>query len=155
MIQTPDFQGVHYWRRLQWAKDNIPPFHTEYCVVYEDDMDEPAKVMHPDPNWMACAMNGGIVPPIETILAMKEDEKRPDFKKHTLGSVRDATKPCDAMTEKEAVEYQIMQSVPKEVWSTWDKGNYPKMVICRTEDLPKNRKWRNSWKINTDLETKQ
>ena len=59
------------------------------------------------------------------------------------------------MTEKEAVEYQIMQSVPKEVWSTWDKGNYPKMVICRTEDLPKNRKWRNSWKINTDLETKQ
>ena len=103
-MQTPNFQGVHYWNRLQWAKDNLEPFQTQYCVVYEDDVDKPAHVMHPDPNWMACALQGGIVPPIETILAMKEEAESPDFKKHTLGPVRDAAKPCDAMTEEEAVE---------------------------------------------------
>ena len=27
--------------------------------------DEPAKVTHPDPNWMACALQGGILPPVE------------------------------------------------------------------------------------------
>ena len=151
-MQTPNFHGVHYWNRLQWAKDNLEPFRTEYCVIYEDDMDEPAKVMHPDPNWMAAALNGGIVPPIETILLMREDASRPDFKKHTLGYVRDNAKPCDAMTEKEAVEYQIMQSIPKEVWSSWNEGNYPKMVICKKDQLPKTRLWRNTWKINTELE---
>ena len=146
-MQTPNFQGVHYWKRLQWAKDNLQPFHTEYCVVYEEDIDEPAKVMHPDPNWMACAINGGIVPPIETILAMKEDEQRPDFKKHTLGPKRDAAKPCDAMTEKEAVEYQIMQSVPTEVWSTLNEGNRPKLKIIRRSQLPKTRQFRNAWRL--------
>ena len=152
-MQTPNFQGVHYWNRLQWAKDNLEPFQTQYCVVYEDDVDKPAHVMHPDPNWMACALQGGIVPPIETILALKEEAESPDFKEHTLGPVRDEAKPCDPMTEEDAVEYQIMQSIPKRVWRTWDKGNYPKMVICRREDLPKTREWRNAWKINTDLET--
>ena len=39
-MQTPNFQGVHYWNRLQWAKDNLEPFRTEYCVIYEDDMDD-------------------------------------------------------------------------------------------------------------------
>ena len=151
-MQTPNFQGVKYWKRLQWAKDNLNPFSTEYCVVYEEDIDEPAKIMHPDPNWMAAALQGGIVPPIETVLALKEDEKRPDFKKHTLGSKRDAAKPCDAMTEEDAVEYQIMQSLPKEVWSSWNEGNYPKMVICKKDQLPKTRLWRNTWKINTELE---
>ena len=146
-MQTPNFQGVHYWRRLQWAKDNLQPFHTEYCVVYEEDIDEPAKIMHPDPNWMACAINGGIVPPIETILAMKEDAQRPDFKKHTLGPVRDNARPCDPMTEEEAVEYQIMQSLPKEVWSVWDDSNRPKLKIIRRSQLPATRQWRNGWRL--------
>ena len=146
-MQTPNFQGVHYWRRLQWAKDNLQPFHTEYCVVYEEDIDEPAKIMHPDPNWMACAINGGIVPTIETILAMKEDAQRPDIKKHTLGPVRDNARPCDPMTEEEAVEYQIMQSLPKEVWSVWDDSNRPKLKIIRRSQLPATRQWRNAWRL--------
>ena len=108
--------------------------------------------MHPDPNWMACAMHGGIVPPIETILALKEEEKRQDFVQHTLGPVRDAATPCGAMTEEEAVEYQVMQSIPIEVWGGWNEGNRPKMIICEKTRLPQTREWRNSWKINTELE---
>jgi len=151
-VQTPDFRGVHYWDRLSWAKENLSLVQTKYCVVYEDEIDGPAKVMHPDPNWMACAMHGGIVPPIETILALKEEEKRQDFVQHTLGPVRDAATPCGAMTEEEAVEYQVMQSIPIEVWGGWNEGNRPKMIICEKTRLPQTREWRNSWKINTELE---
>ena len=61
---TPEFQGTHLWDRLGWAKQNLEPYRSEYCIVWEDpdNLDEPAKVTHPDPNWMACALNGGILP---------------------------------------------------------------------------------------------
>ena len=57
---TPEFQGTHLWDRLGWAKENLEPYRSEYCIVWEDpdNLDEPAKVTHPDPNWMACALNG-------------------------------------------------------------------------------------------------
>ena len=63
-IKTPEFQGTHLWDRLCWAKEKLEPYRTEYCVVWEDPEtpDEPAKVTHPDPNWMACALQGGILP---------------------------------------------------------------------------------------------
>jgi len=53
---------------LGWAKDNLEPIQTEYCVVWEDpeEPDAPAKVSHPDPNWMACARHGGILPPVDS-----------------------------------------------------------------------------------------
>ena len=52
---TPEFQGTHLWDRLGWAKENLEPYRSEYCIVWEDpdNLDEPAKVTHPDPNWMA------------------------------------------------------------------------------------------------------
>ena len=45
MTDTPDFQGTHLWDRLCWAKENLEPFRTEYCVVWEDqeEPDSPAK----------------------------------------------------------------------------------------------------------------
>ena len=63
---TPKFQGTHLWDRLGWAKQNLEPYRSEFCIVWEDpdNLDEPAKVTHPDPNWMACALNGGILPPV-------------------------------------------------------------------------------------------
>ena len=52
MIETPEFQGTHLWERLCWAKEKLEPYRTEYCIVWEDpnDMENPAKVTHPDPN---------------------------------------------------------------------------------------------------------
>ena len=39
MTDTPDFQGTHLWDRLCWAKENLEPFRTEYCVVWEDHIE--------------------------------------------------------------------------------------------------------------------
>jgi hypothetical protein len=110
-ITTPEFQGTHLWDRLCWAKEKLEPVRTEYCVVWEDpdDLDAPAKVTHPDPNWMACALQGGILPPVEAYWELAKDEAKPDFKKHT------------------------------------------RLVICRKEQLPSTRVWRNAWKINEEL----
>jgi hypothetical protein len=75
------------WNRLGWAKENLEPIQTEYCVVWEDpeEPDEPAKVTHPDPNWMACARHGGILPPVESYWELKKDEEAEGFKEHTRG----------------------------------------------------------------------
>ena len=77
-ITTPKFQGTHLWDRLCWAKEKLEPHRTEYCVVWEDPEtpDEPAKVTHPDPNWMACALQGGILPPVEVYWELKKDEDK-------------------------------------------------------------------------------
>lgn len=77
MTDTPEFQGTHLWDRLCWAKENLEPYRSEYCVVWEDqeDPDNPAKVTHPDPNWMACALKGGILPPVEAYWELKKMKK--------------------------------------------------------------------------------
>ena len=81
---TPEFQGTHLWDRLGWAKENLEPHRTEFCIVWEDpdNLDEPAKVTHPETGW------------------------------------RD-----------------------------YEKSNRPRLVICKKEQLPQQRTWRNAWKI--------
>ena len=104
---TPEFKGTHLWDRLGWAKENLESYRSEYCIVWEDpdNLDEPAKVTHPDPNWMACALNGGILPPVWVYWELKKDEAKPDFVKHTRGYLLHNTEPVKAMTEEEAIEY--------------------------------------------------
>lgn len=150
-MQTPDFEGTHLWLRLVWAKENLEPYQSDYRVVFEDSVDECAKILVPDPNWMACAMQGGILPKIENYWALAEDEAKPDFKKHTRGYLLHDTEPMSAMTEEEAIEYLIMKDIPKSVWQNWDSGNKPKMVICRKGQLPQTREWRNAWRISDEL----
>ena len=55
------------------------------------------------------------------------------------------------MTEERAIEYLIMIDIPQKVWRNWDKGNKPRLIICRKEQLPSTRVWRNAWKINEEL----
>ncbi len=152
-IETPEFQGTHLWDRLCWAKEKLEPYRTEYCVVWEDPEtpDEPAKVTHPDPNWMACALQGGILPPVEVYWELAKDEAKPDFVKHTRGYLLHNTKPIEPMTEERAIEYLIMKDIPQRVWRDYDKANKPRMVICRKNQLPSTRVWRNAWKINEKL----
>ena len=61
-MNIPDFKGTHLITRLYWAKENLEPVQTDYRVVYEDSVDECAKILVPDLNWMACALQGGILP---------------------------------------------------------------------------------------------
>ena len=65
--------------------------------------------------------------------------------------IRDSTKPVGPMTEEQAIEYLIMKDCPQSVWRDYDSGNKPKMVICRKEQLPATREWRNAWKISEEL----
>ena len=71
--------------RIGWAKANLAPVRTEYCVVYEDIDMKCASVMHPDPHCMAMLMHGGLMPPVEVWHKLAEDEARPDFTQHQEG----------------------------------------------------------------------
>lgn len=73
--------------------------------------------------------------------------------KHTRGYLLHNTEPVEAMTEEQAIEYLIMKDCPQHVWRDYDSGNKPKMVICRKEQLPATREWRNAWKISEELAT--
>ena len=150
-MNTPEFQGTKLFERLCWAKENLEPYQSDYRVVYEDSIDECAKILVPDPNWMACALAGGILPEVWVYHELAKDEAQPDFKKHTRGYLLHETEPVGAMTEKEAIEYLILKDCPADVVANFDKGNRKTLVICRKEQLPQQRTWRNAWRINQDL----
>jgi len=150
-MQTPEFQGTHLFDRLCWAKENLDGVQSDYRVVYEDSVDDCAKILVADPNWMACALQGGILPPVWVYWELAKDEAQPDFKKHTRGYLLHQTEPVGPMTEEEAIEYLIKKDCPEAVWKTYNESNRLKMVICKKEQLPQTREWRNAWKINQDL----
>ena len=52
---------------------------------------------------MACALNGGILPPVWVYWELKKDEAQLNFVKHTRG-VTPNTKPVESMTEEQAIE---------------------------------------------------
>ena len=52
---------------------------------------------------MACALQGGILPPVSSYWELKKDEKTPGFVKHTREiELLHNMKPIDAMTEEQA-----------------------------------------------------
>jgi len=150
-MNTPDFKGTHLFDRLYWAKENLDGVQSDYRVVYEDSVDGCAKILVPDPNWMAAALQGGILPPIWVYHELAKDEAQLNFKEHTRGYLLHITEPIEAMTEEEAIEYLILKDCPQSVWQTWNKGNRQTMVICKKEQLPQTRTWRNAWKIKDNL----
>ena len=156
-MQTPEFQGTHLFDRLCWAKENLDGVQSDYRVVYEDSVDECCRILVPDPNWVAAAENGFILPPVESYWELAKDEAQPDFKKHTRGYLLHDTEPVGPMTVDSGpyggwLNYLIMKDIPQSVWQSWDSGNKPKMVICKKQQLPQTREWRNAWRISDDLE---
>lgn len=152
-MKTPDFKGTPLFDRLCWAKENLEPVQTDYRVVYEDSVDECAKVLIADPNWLSCALQGGILPPVWVYHELAKDEAQPDFKKHTRGYLLHQTEPIGPLTEEQALEYLIQKDISPSIWQTWDEGNKPKMVICTKQQLPSTREWRNAWQISDELAT--
>ena len=136
----------HLWDRLAEAKSRLKPVQSKYRVLFEDptEPDSPAKVLVPDPNWMACALEGGILPPIDTYL---RDQNVPDGepKEHPYAE------PIGAMTEEEAIEYLIQKDIPPQVWRDYE-GNRVIMKIVPVELIPSDRSFRNAWKINQEME---
>ena len=131
----------HLWERLLEAKSRLEPVQSKYRVLFEDPAtpDEPAKVLVPDPNWMACALEGNILPPIETY---QRDRLVPDGqpKEHPYAE------PIGPMTEEEAIEYLVMKDIDPAVWRDY-QGNRTIMKIVPVEMIPSDRSFRNAWRI--------
>ena len=133
--------------RLAKAREELQPFYSDYRVVYEDNVDEPVKIMKPDAHAMAALMAGNVFPPIWTFWELQKDASQPDFKKHTRGYLLHDTPREGPKTEEEALEFIIMKDVPQHVWRMYNEGNRPKMVICRKQQLTQTREWRNAWRL--------
>jgi len=127
--------------KLVVAKKQLKPFQTDYRVVFEDDMDSPAKVMIPDPNFMAAAMAGGVLPPVEVFHQLKIDDEGRVLNGHVLH-----VEPVGPMTEEEAIEYLIQKDIPAHVWSG-TQDNRIKFMVVRKEQLPQSRQFRNAWRL--------
>lgn len=132
----------HLWERLLEAKSRLEPVQSKYRVLFENpaDPDAPASVLVPDPNWMAAALEGNILPPID---AYQRDRNVPDGqpKEHPYAE------PIGAMTEEEAIEYLVMKDIDPQVWRDYN-GNRCIMKIVPVELIPSDRSFRNAWKIN-------
>jgi len=137
---------THLRKRLAEAKSRLAPVQSKYRVLFEDPSqpDAPAAMLVPDPNWMAAALAGGILPPIDTYL---RDRDVPDGqpKEHHHAE------PIGAMTEEEAIEYLIMKDIPPQVWRDY-KGNRSILRIVPVELIPSDRSFRNAWKVNQETE---
>ena len=133
---------THLWDRLAEAKSRLAPVQSKYRVLFEDPTqpDAPAAVLVPDPNWMAAALAGNILPPIDTYL---RDQSVPDGqpKEHPYA------KPIGPMTEEEAIEYLVKKDISPQVWREYN-GNRIIMKIVPVELIPNDRSFRNAWKIN-------
>jgi len=132
---------THLWERLLEAKSRLAPVQSKYRVLFEDPSqpDAPAAVLVPDPNWMAAALEGDILPPIDTY---QRDRLVPDGepKEHPYAE------PIGAMTEEEAIEYLVMKDIDPAVWRDY-KGNRTIMKIVPVEMIPSDRSFRNAWRI--------
>ena len=132
----------HLWDRLAEAKSRLAPVQSKYRVLFENpaEPDAPASVLVPDPNWMAAALAGGVLPPIDTYL---RDQNVPDGqpKEHPYAE------PIGPMTEEEAIEYLIQKDISPQVWREY-QGNRIIMKIVPVELIPSDRSFRNAWKIN-------
>jgi hypothetical protein len=131
----------HLWDRLAEAKSRLAPVQSKYRVLFEDPAtpDEPAKVLVPDPNFMAAALAGNVLPPIDTY---QRDRLVPDGqpKEHPYAA------PIGAMSEEEAVEYLVMKDIDPAVWRDY-QGNRTIMKIVPVEMIPSDRSFRNAWRI--------
>ena len=137
---------THLWERLLEAKSRLAPVQSKYRVLFEDptEPDAPAKVLVPDPNWMAAALAGDILPPIDTYL---RDRDVPDGqpKEHPYAE------PIGAMTEEEAIEYLIQKDIPPAVWRDY-QGNRAILRIVPVHLIPSDRSFRNAWRVNQEME---
>jgi len=149
MIDYPQYK-LHE-RELIFKDQHKDLPEPSYAIMWEDpaDPDAPMKVTKPSPTWLAMAMHGDILPPVEVYHALAEDEAQPGFKRHTRGHLLHDTQPVPAMTEQEAMEYLVKKDIPARVWRDY-KGNRQILKIVPVHMIPTNREFRNSWKINQE-----
>ena len=133
--------------RLIEAKQKLEPYQTQYAVVYEDIDMNCCSIMTPDPNAMAALIHGGVFPPVWVYWELAKDEAQPNFKRHTRGYLLHDTPREGPKTEEEAVLYLIRKDIPQHIWKNYKTSNSVKMKIVKRTQLPKNREFRNAWRV--------
>lgn len=104
------------------------------------------RITRPSPTWLAMAMHGGMIPPVQVYWALQYDEAQPGFKHHTRGHLLHETPPMRPLTEEEAMEYLAMMVVPQRVWTDRTQ-NSRLMRIVPIESIPNDRTHRNAWRL--------
>ena len=150
---------MHLAERLHLAKQRLAPVQSKYRVLFEDpaDPDACACVLVPDPNWMAAALAGGVLPPIDTYLADQakvaawcaENDPREFSWDKVGGASHPYASPIGPMTEEQAIEYLIQKDIPPRVWRDY-RGNRQIMKIVPVELIPSDRSFRNAWRVAQD-----
>ena len=160
---------MNLFERLLWASENLEPVQTKYRIIYEDPSfpDEPAKVVVASGEWLACALYGGLLPPVESyhnmtlelvtdtgekitcnyLEAQQHRLEKKIVSEKVLNDPCNTDEPLGPMTEEEAIEYLLMKDVPTRVWSSDYKYNRTMFKICTTEQLPQTRNYRNAWRL--------
>lgn len=142
----------HLFDRLLWAKANLTPVQSQYRIVWEDpsDLDAPAKITAPDPHWLAAALHGGVLPPVDAYIRDKRhlaEAGAQDFRA-VGGAEHPYAEPIGPMTEEQAIEYLILKDLPESVISY--TGNRTILRIVPTHTIPTDRANRNAWRINQE-----
>lgn len=134
---------THLWDRLRDSQ--LAPVQSKYRVVFEDPAtpDAPASVLVPDPHWLAAALAGGVLPPVSAYL--QDQSAPPDRQSHPYAE------PIGPLTEEEAIEYLIQKDVPPRVWRDY-KGNRCIMRIVPVGAIPRDRSFRDAWKVVQEQE---
>lgn len=127
---------------------------SDYRVIFEDpdNLDAPAAVLCPAPEFMEIAKAGGL-PPISVYWALQDDEEkaiaegRHDTFKHDHKKLEaQFTAPrVGPLTEEEAIEYLIMKDIPRRVWGK--QHNRPMFKIVHKDVVPSDRSFRNAWRL--------
>jgi hypothetical protein len=170
--------GVKLVRREGvFFSEGARPVQPRLCLVWEDpgDLDAPAKVTTPSPQWLAMALHGGILPPVEVYhkMALALTAEFPGEAPVTIGvrgegagdARHDAHQrggrvthervlfhelhtapPIGPMTEEQALEYLAQKVLPRRVREY--QGNRPVMRIIGRDALPADRFSRNAWRMN-------
>ena len=140
---------THLFDRLCWAHENIPRVETDLVIVWEDPHkpDAPAKITVPAPEWLAAALHGSILPDVEHYHREARDEAGTFIGPKTYWVDYDAVGP---LTEEQALEYLVMKDIPMHVWNPPEGSNAQHFFICRRDQIPKSRRFRNAWRIARD-----
>lgn len=147
----------HLFDRICWASENLRPVEPKYRIVYEnpDEPEAPVAIVCPAPEWLAMALHGGLLPPIEAYLRdaakiekyLSEGNDPQKFSWDKVGGAEHPyVEPIGPMTEEEAMEYLLMKDVPRNVW---DRPNSNKCYFrfTRKENIEISDTYRNAWKI--------
>lgn len=167
----PDFRNVDVFTRYDWAFRNLKRYETDYVIVYEDPLypEASAFLLSPAPEWMACALAGGIHPSIEhvhnTNFLVKTKEGKTIYCDYLeIQNIRDQENviderilnyekyikpdPIGPMTEQEAMEYLLKKDVPPRVWHPSYRHNRILYKIVKRSEIPDEEYYRDCWKLS-------